>query len=76
MEGKEVNGYQTVVSNNAPANAMLHGNWSDFIIALWSGLDLTVDTSTLAASGGVYVRAFQDLDFGIRHDESFCYGRL
>lgn len=76
MNGNEVNGYNSVVSNNTPANGMLHGNWLDFIIAMWSGLDLTVDTATLAASGGAHIRAFQDLDFGIRHVESFSYGRV
>lgn len=75
MKGNEVNGYQSVVSNNSPAGGMILGNWSDFIIGMWSGLDLTVDTATLASSGGVYVRAFQDVDFGVRHDESFAYGR-
>ncbi len=75
MKGTELNGYQSVVSNNAPAASLLYGNWMDFIIAMWSGLDLTVDTATLAASGGVHLRAFQDVDFGLRHDKSFSYGR-
>lgn len=75
MVDGEVNGYRALVSNNAPAGGMLFGNWSDFIMAMWSGLDLTVDTATLAASGGVHLRAFQDVDFGARHVESFCYGR-
>ncbi len=75
MNGQEVNGYGAVTSNNTPAAGMLYGNWSDFIIGMWSGLDLTVDTATLAASGGVHLRAFQDLDFAVRHPESFAYGR-
>lgn len=75
MNGREVNGYESVTSNNSPAGGMLLGNWTDFVIGLWSGLDLTVDTATLASSGGVYVRAFQDMDFGVRHAESFCHGR-
>ncbi|MFT5616294.1 MAG: hypothetical protein ACI8Q6_003591, partial [Granulosicoccus sp.] len=61
--------------NNSPANGTLLGNWQDYIIAMWSGLDLTVDSATLASSGGIYLRAFQDLDFGLRHAESFAYGR-
>lgn len=74
MQGREVNGYESVVSNNSPANSAILGNWTDFVIGAWSGLDLTVDTATLAASGGTYIRAFQDLDFGVRHVESFCHG--
>lgn len=76
MNGREVNGYEAITSNNSPAGGALLGNWTDFIVGLWSGLDLTVDTATLASSGGAYVRAFQDLDFGVRHAESFCYGRF
>jgi HK97 family phage major capsid protein len=75
MNAREVNGYQSVVSNNSPAGGAILGNWQDFIIGMWSGLDLTVDTATLASSGGIYLRAFQDLDFGVRHVESFAYGR-
>lgn len=75
MRGREVNGYESVTSNNSPANGAILGNWTDFVIGMWSGLDLTVDTATLAASGGAHVRAFQDLDFGVRHVESFCHGQ-
>lgn len=75
MKGSEVNGYETITSNNSPTGGVVLGNWSDFIIGLWSGLDLTVDAATLASTGGLYVRAFQDLDFGVRHPESFAYGR-
>lgn len=75
MRGREVNGYESIVSNNSPAASALLGNWTDFIIGMWSGLDLTVDAATLASSGGVHLRAFQDLDFGVRHVESFCHGR-
>ena len=74
MRGREVNGYNSVTSNQAAANSAILGNWTDFVIGMWSGLDLTVDTATLAASGGAHVRAFQDLDFGVRHVESFCNG--
>lgn len=75
MQGNEVNGYEAVTSNNGPAAGAILGNWSDFILAMWSGLDLTVDTATLAASGGIMLRAFQDVDFGVRHAKSFVHGR-
>lgn len=75
MQGNEVNGYGVVASNNGPAAGAILGNWSDLILAMWSGLDLTVDTSTLAASGGMVLRAFQDVDFGVRHAESFVHGQ-
>lgn len=70
MEGGEVNGYPGLLSNQITPGQMWFGNWSDFLIGTWSGLDLSVDTAALAASGGVVLRAFQDLDFGLRHPES------
>lgn len=75
MQGNEVNGYEAIMSNNGPAAGSILGNWSDLILAMWSGLDLTVDTASLAASGGLVLRAFQDVDFGLRHAESFVHGR-
>lgn len=74
MDGTQVNGYESVTSNNGPDAGAILGNWSDLILAMWSGLDLTVDTSTLAASGGMVLRAFQDVDFGVRHAQSFVHG--
>ena len=75
MQGNEVNGYQVITSNNGPATGTILGNWQDLVLAMWSGLDLTVDTATLASSGGLMLRAFQDVDFGVRHAESFVHGR-
>lgn len=72
MVDGQINGYGSVMSNNAPAANVLFGNWSDFIIGMWSGLDLTVDNAALAASGGVVLRAFQDVDFAVRHAKSFA----
>jgi HK97 family phage major capsid protein len=70
----QVNGYESVVSNQVGTGDVLFGNWADFIIGMWSGLDLTVDTAANAASGGIVLRAFQDIDFALRHDKSFARG--
>ncbi|TPE52596.1 phage major capsid protein [Amaricoccus solimangrovi] len=74
-DDKLVNGYGSIVSNQAEAGDLWLGNWADFVIGMWSGLDLTVDPYTAAATGAVRVIAHQDVDFAIRHPESFCYGR-
>lgn len=74
FDGGQVNGYDAVVSNQIAAGDLLFGNWADLVLGLWSGLDLTVDTAANAASGGIVLRAFQDLDFAVRHDESFARG--
>ncbi len=73
--GNTVNGTRTEVTNQITSNDVFYGNWSDLIIGLWGGLDLTVDTSSLSKKGGVRVVVFQDVDFAVRHPESFCLGR-
>lgn len=76
VEGRDgtVNGHRRMVSNQAVAGDVFFGNFTDILIGLWSGLDIRADTATLAASDGLVLRAFQDLDVGIRHAESFALG--
>ena len=80
-EGR-LNGYRAFATNQVSSaltkgsssgicSAIFFGNWADLIIAFWSGIDLLVDPYTNSASGGVRITAFQDLDIGIRHPESF-----
>lgn len=52
-------------------SAMIFGNWADIIIGQWGAIDLTVDPYTLATSGGIRLVALMDLDFVVRHPESF-----
>lgn len=72
--GNTVNGYETNVSNQIATGDVFFGNWMDLIIAMWGGLELTVDPYALSTSGGLRVIALQDIDVNIRHKESFCYG--
>ena len=72
--GGTVNGYNAVVSNQVAANDIFFAVWSQLIMAMWSGLDLTVDPYTHSTSGTVRVVALQDVDFAVRHPESFCRG--
>ncbi|WP_194269329.1 phage major capsid protein [Tritonibacter litoralis] len=51
------------------------GVWSNLVIGMWSGLDLSIDKAAKAASGGIVLRAFQDVDFALRHIESFKMGK-
>ena len=80
-EGR-LNGYRAFATNQVSSgltkgsssgvcSAIFFGNWADLIIAFWSGIDLLVDPYTKSASGGVRITAFQDIDIGIRHAESF-----
>ncbi len=72
--GNTVNGYATDVSNQVATGDVFFGNWMDLVIAMWGGLELTVDPYSLSTSGGLRLVALQDVDMNIRHKESFCYG--
>lgn len=74
--GNTINGYATDVSNQIQTGDVFFGNWADLVIAMWGGLDLTVDPYSLSASGGVRLVTFQDIDVNVRHVESFCYGKV
>lgn len=72
--GNTVNGYRTEVSNQINSNDVFYGNFADLIIAMWGGLDLTVDPYSLSKSGGLRLVVFQDVDFVLRRVESICWG--
>ena len=72
--GGTVNGYNAVVSNQVATNDVFFAVWSQLIMAMWSGLDLTVDPYTHSTSGTIRVVALQDVDFAVRHPEAFCRG--
>ena len=79
----DVLGYDAYVTNAVPSNltkgtatavcsAGIFGNWADYIIAMWGGLDITLDPYAMATSGGKRIIALQDLDMGARRTGSFA----
>lgn len=72
--GNTVNGYRTEITNQISQGELFFGNFSDLIIGMWGGLDLTVDPYSLSKSGGVRVVVFQDVDTALRRVESICIG--
>jgi HK97 family phage major capsid protein len=73
--GNTVNGYATAVTNQINDGDVFFGNFANLIVALWGGLDLFVDPYSKSKSGGIRVVAFQDVDYAVRHPQSFCLGR-
>ena len=73
-EDDKVEGYDFHMSNLCGAGKLYFGDWSNLVLAFWSGLDLTVDTSSLSKSGGVRLVALQDCDILCRHAEAFAVG--
>lgn len=76
-------GYRAGVSNNVSStltkgtsngvcSAIFFGNWNDLLIGLWGGLDLILDASALATSGGRRLVALQDVDVAVRRAASFA----
>ena len=73
--GNTMNGYRTEVTNQIANGDVFFGNFADLIIALWGGLDITVDPYSSSAKGGVRIVGFQDVDFILRNTASICYGK-
>jgi len=76
-------GYRAGVSNNVSStltkgtssgvcSAIFFGNWNDLLIGMWGGLDLILDPSALATSGGRRLVALQDVDVAVRRAASFA----
>lgn len=50
------------IDNLVPANTMIHGVPSSLVAGMWGTLELGLDTSTKANTGGKVVRVFLDAD--------------
>jgi HK97 family phage major capsid protein len=78
-----MNGYRAAVTNQVSntltkgtstgnCSAIIFGNFSDLIIGMWGGLDLTVDPYTFSTSGTIRIVAMQDVDIAVRNAASFA----
>jgi HK97 family phage major capsid protein len=70
-EGGELNGYDVHATNQMPANGILKGDFSSLVVGMWGVLDIVPDKAAKAASAGLILRVFQDVDFALRHAQSF-----
>lgn len=72
-----INGYDVsrtnsmVGSTGAQFDGVIFGVWSQVLIGMWGVLDVRRDPYTLAASDGLHIRVFQDVDVAVRHAPSF-----
>ncbi len=71
MEGGQANGYDVNRTNNVPDDTIIFGNFNDLVVGMWGVLDVMPDHAAKAASGGLVLRVFQDVDIAVRHPESF-----
>ena len=73
-DNDQINGYPVIVSNQLQNNDCLFGDFSQFVVGMWSGLDLTVDPYAGSTAGTVRVIALQDVDYAVKQPGAFCYG--
>lgn len=69
-----VNGYPAGSTTQMAAGKVLFGRYNQSMVGLWGAVDLVVDKSTKAASGGTVLRIFQDADSVVRHAGAFSLG--
>jgi HK97 family phage major capsid protein len=53
MEGNEVDGTPALSTTHMAQYNLAYGDWSNYIIAQWGNIDLTVDNVSLAANGQI-----------------------
>ena len=58
---------------NTSDHGLIYGDWRDFLIGLWSTLDILVNpfAETAYAKGNVLIRAMATVDFAVRRPASF-----
>ncbi len=71
-ENNQLNGYRAIATSQMLLDRNLFGSFNQTVLGMWGVLDINIDTATKAASGGIVLRAFQDLDVGVRHPEAFA----
>ena len=55
---------------------ILAGYWPWMYMGEWGVLDIKPDDTTLGDSGGLVIRAFQDVDFALAHPAAFVAGAV
>jgi len=69
-----VNGYRGEVTNQIANGDVFHGDFSNVLVGMWGGLDITADPFTHSRRGRLRVVTMQDADFVLRHPAGLCYG--
>lgn len=75
-----INGYKALTSSNVASGmqagtdeyGIIFGNWADFGIYQWGGLDLTIDAITGAKKAEIYITVNSYWDFGQIRTQSFA----
>ena len=70
----DLGGYKLLTTNLVPSGVAIFANWSDLVLAYWSGVELLVNpyAEIPYTKGNVQVRAIVTADVAVRHIESFA----
>lgn len=71
MQNGEVEGYDVLCSSAVAGKGIVMGNFSDYVIGQWGGIELTVDPYTQAANGKVRLVVNAYFDAKPRRAEAF-----
>lgn len=71
MVDGEVNGYPVLSTSAVAGKGVIFGNFADYVIGQWGGIDLTVDPYTQAANGKVRLVINAYFDAKPRRAEAF-----
>jgi HK97 family phage major capsid protein len=71
-ENDTVNGYRAFATNQIPSgDKVIFGNFADMIIGMWGGMDVVVDSYSLATSNQIRVTSQLHCDIGLQRPTSF-----
>lgn len=76
MEGNEIDGTPALTTSNVTANYFAYGDFSQYIIAQWGAIDITVDNVTLAGQGCVRLIVNAYFDAKPLRDGAIKIGRV
>lgn len=71
-DGNTVDGLPCLTSSQLDTKRIIFGNWQNVMIGMWGALDILPDAAAKAASGGLVLRVFQDVDVAIRYPQAFA----
>lgn len=72
LENGQINGVPVTWSNNMPANNILMGDFSKFVLGVWGGVDLVINPYTKGKEATVEVIINQFFDMGCLYPGAFC----
>lgn len=76
LNNGKVAGYPVLSTSNVLSGKAVYGNFNDYIVAQWGGIDLVVDPYSKAGNGQVVITCNTFWDFKVRRSASFKLNQL